>query len=386
MLTRRCKACRHSVHEPLPQLDKKVIYLDQFAFSELFKVKSGTRRTSAPSQEFWERTQNALEQAVLLQQVVCPTSNIHFQETMVFNRSTELRQACELIGGDVSFLDTHEIEAKQFCAFADAFKQGLGVPQLSFDIDEILEDERNAWLPDMHITTNMDFSVFADEVRRHRESGSDAFTDLVREWRKSKPNFKRQLQIELKGWGATLARTYAEVNERRINAMNSGDIDGTMSAATHRVNILMRRLMSKFDVDRCDSSPRDCQQFVDFMRWEGLEELPSHRISAYLFAALARRYANGQSKLPTPGALNDFEAIAAYGPYVDAMFLDRECAALLAEEPLKSDLPIKGRIFSMATGNEFLEFLESLSGCATISVKSVASEVYGVIPNEIDVS
>ena len=113
MLTRRCKACRHSVHEPLPQLDKKVIYLDQFAFSELFKVKSGTRRTSAPSQEFWERTQNALEQAVLLQQVVCPTSNIHFQETMVFNRSTELRQACELIGGDVSFLDTHEIEAKQ---------------------------------------------------------------------------------------------------------------------------------------------------------------------------------------------------------------------------------------------------------------------------------
>ncbi|WP_370272003.1 hypothetical protein, partial [Hyphomonas atlantica] len=262
----------------------------------------------------------------------------------------------------------------------------LGVPQLSFDIDEILEDERNAWLPDMHITTNMDFSVFADEVRRHRESGSDAFTDLVREWRKSKPNFKRQLQIELKGWGATLARTYAEVNERRINAMNSGDIDGTMSAATHRVNILMRRLMSKFDVDRCDSSPRDRQQFVDFMRWEGLEELPSHRISAYLFAALARRYANGQSKLPTPGALNDFEAIAAYGPYVDAMFLDRECAALLAEEPLKSDLPIKGRIFSMATGNEFLEFLESLSGCATISVKSVASEVYGVIPNEIDVS
>ena len=159
-----------------------------------------------------------------------------------------------------------------------------------------------------------------------------------------------------------------------------------MSAATHRVNILMRRLMSKFDVDRCDSSPRDRQQFVDFMRWEGLEELPSHRISAYLFAALARRYANGQSKLPTPGALNDFEAIAAYGPYVDAMFLDRECAALLAEEPLKSDLPIKGRIFSMATGNEFLEFLESLSGCATISVKSVASEVYGVKPNEIDVS
>ncbi|MGZ5793194.1 MAG: hypothetical protein ACXWI4_01395 [Croceibacterium sp.] len=49
-LTRRCKECRFSEQINLPTLEKKVIYLDQFAFSELFKLKSGKRKeTHTPS-------------------------------------------------------------------------------------------------------------------------------------------------------------------------------------------------------------------------------------------------------------------------------------------------------------------------------------------------
>src|SRR3546814_5976721 len=44
----RCSRCQYRVVEPLAQVDKKVIYIDQFVFSELFKLvgKSNRRHSS----------------------------------------------------------------------------------------------------------------------------------------------------------------------------------------------------------------------------------------------------------------------------------------------------------------------------------------------------
>ncbi|AXE66018.1 hypothetical protein BBF93_18585 [Hyphomonas sp. CACIAM 19H1] len=136
--------------------------------------------------------------------------------------------------------------------------------------------------------------------------------------------------------------------------------------------------MAEFGVTKPDAKPENRQLFIDFMNWEGLEEMPYHQISAFLFAALARRYANGQSGAPSRGTLNDFEAISAYSPYADAMFLDRECANLLSEEPLKSRLPIKGRVFSMSNKDDFIKYLRELNSSACEKTKSFASELYGL--------
>jgi hypothetical protein len=43
-VTKRCKECRYSHDEVLPNVDKRVIYLDQFAVSELYKTKTVNRR------------------------------------------------------------------------------------------------------------------------------------------------------------------------------------------------------------------------------------------------------------------------------------------------------------------------------------------------------
>src|ERR1700704_113806 len=50
--TKRCKDCRYSHGEVLPDVDKRVVYLDQFAVSELYKTKTKTRRQGAPSEQF----------------------------------------------------------------------------------------------------------------------------------------------------------------------------------------------------------------------------------------------------------------------------------------------------------------------------------------------
>ena len=82
-VTKRCKECRYSHDEVLPDVDKRVVYLDQFAVSELYKTKTNTRKPGAPHDQFWRDCYALANRAYLRQQVIFPASNLHSDETMV---------------------------------------------------------------------------------------------------------------------------------------------------------------------------------------------------------------------------------------------------------------------------------------------------------------
>jgi len=67
--------------------------------------------------------------------------------------------------------------------------------------------------------------------------------------------------------------------------------------------------------------------------------------------------------------MNDVRAISTYAPYVDAMFVDRECAALLAEHRLAQDLEYKARIFSLTNGQAFLDYLAEIEAATPSEVR-----------------
>lgn len=116
-----------------------------------------------------------------------------------------------------------------------------------------------------------------------------------------------------------------------------------------------------------------------FWEWPENRNMPTHRISAYLFAGLSRRLVSGgQKKLPSKGMMNDIRAISTYGPYVDAMFIDNGCASLLAEEPLRSEIKMKARIFSTLSGDAFLQYLQALGDATPVEVRHFAQMIYGV--------
>src|SRR3546814_3984841 len=64
-----------------------------------------------------------------------------------------------------------------------------------------------------------------------------------------------------------------------------------------------------------------------FWRWERNSEMPFGRIMAYTFAALAAQVKAGRRKGVSADFLNDVEAVAAYAPFVDALFNDTESAS-----------------------------------------------------------
>ena len=373
--SKRCYECRHTVYEGLPELDKKVLYLDQNLFSALYKFEQGGR--PPPGHErFISEVHRLLRRLVLNQQIIMPSSDIHLDESIVFHESEALRLAIEMLGGDASFHNVHHIELSQAIAAAEAFFEKRD-PIHSSDVDGILLHDRNQWLPRLHITVNSDFSAFADEIRENRGRGHTAMQSIFDKWTDEKKPFEEVLSAELNSTvqakTGALLQFFSNYSSSIENAdpMKFLNVIGNPIFTEYKT---VRSLAGKygFEGDEADKC------VLSFWSSEQAQTIPHHRVAAYFFAAIARRAANGmkRNKL-TRGMLNDIRAISTYAHYVDAMFIDRECASMLAEGPLNTELKYKAKIFSFADPTNFIEYLKDIDEGTDPLVGCLAETLYG---------
>jgi hypothetical protein len=357
----------------LPGVEKRVLYLDQSLFSLLFKIESGGRL--APGHEESTREiYRRLRRVVLLQQAVLPHSDVHLDETIVFHSSDDLLAAYERIGGDVRLMNTREVECMQVAEYATAFIEQRD-PALSFDVNKVLEDERNVWLPDMHIHAGANFAMLAECVRERRSRSHEAMQRLIERWAAERPTFDHLLDIELRTFfdRPLMLRTAIQGVE---SAVGSQDPMALFEARQHWILKEYEMLTATFR--RAGVPERDvAREVIRFWGWSRNIEQPNHRIGAYMFAAIGKRVVNGQKSVSC-GMINDIRAISTYAPYVDAMFVDRECAALLADPRLAADLQFKARIFSFTDPNAFIGYLDELEAGATDIVRAQATRIYGI--------
>jgi len=76
-LSRGCLHCKHWDRIPLPELRKKVIYLDQFFFSHAFRGKH----------RMFVEAQKRITNLALAQQIVAPYSNLHEDESQLWTEA-----------------------------------------------------------------------------------------------------------------------------------------------------------------------------------------------------------------------------------------------------------------------------------------------------------
>ncbi len=372
-VTKRCTNCRYSQTEMLPKLDKKVIYLDQFAFSELFKIRAGTRREDKWT-DFWSEVDRLLNQAVLLQQVILPHSNIHHNETIVSPFAEGLRETQEAIGGDIAFVNTDEIQLRQIEEYVRAYFEA-DEPKIAYNIDDVLQGERNDWLPDMRITVGMDWSRFAPETREGRDNTHAEMVGLIEGWQKSGSGFDEVLKRELGAYFESRQQALLHTLRCFEDGHAKNDILSMINMAHSFVNRemeIVRHYATKAGV-KDDAMARAT---TEFWHWSKNREQPFGRILAYLFAALASQFKGGRNKLPSPGLLNDITAISAYAPYVDAMFIDNECAELLRHGRCRKDLYYKAKIFSLNDADMVLAFLREIIAHTPDEVRREATSLY----------
>lgn len=371
----RCTKCRYGYSEILPELDKKVIYLDQFGFSELHKLRARTRREDKHT-AFWSKVSDLINEAVLLQQIILPHSNIHHDETIVSPFAQALRDTQEHIGGDVSFVSTNEIQLDQMKAFAEAFATGTE-PTLEFDVDDILDDERNEWLNDIRISVPVDWSGFAPETRAQRNRTGIAISELIDRWTAKGMGFNDVLNQELNAYHQSRLEGLREAQRRFEKGLEDCDLRAMAEFAhgpAFRELQYVRELFKNAGVPEAELTER-VRAFWD---WDGNKEQPNGKILSYMLAALADQFAHGRKKKPSAGFLNDVSAIASYAPYVNSMFVDIECAQLLQHKRCLEALEYRAKIFSLNSGDEFIVHLQAIINGTPSDVRRYASIIYGI--------
>lgn len=370
----RCSKCRYAIGEKLPAVEKKVFYLDQSLFSYLFNVKSGARLPLG-HEDACKEIYRLLRRLVLQQQLILPHSHIHHDETIVFHSPQELRQAYEFLGGDLGFIHSKDVELSQMICFARGYINNAK-PDLNLQVDEVLQGNRNAWLPDMHISVSSDYSMFADSIRKTRDSTHQEITALMDHWRTNGTTFENVLENEFASFGPTKRRTLFDALNRQMQANTIEEPMAYMAAINHPILTEFRVLCDLF-ASMGVAETELGKSVNDFWLWDGNRTQPHLEIFAYLFAAMARRVKSGQ-KSQTRGFMNDIMAISTYSPYVDVMFVDKECASLLSEQPLVSKLHYRARIFSMSNIKDFIIYLDDLDRKVAPDVRELASRIYGL--------
>lgn len=305
-----------------------------------------------------------------------PASNLHSDETIVWHSASDLKLAHAMLSGETSFEDTNDVAARHEQSFAEAYISKSKPPEISFDVDDVLDGERNVWLPKFHIDVKADYSMFAAGIRTDRASAEASLKSLADTWASKKPTFDAVLKHELASYGSASRQALAHSIMQAEKAIRSDDPKSILDLRT-AVMDRCRGLQLLFQKHGVPSSDSHVEVFR-FWDWPGNEEQPIHRISAYLFAALAWRISSGQRSDMKASILNDFNAIATYAPYVDAMFIDKQCASLLQQGRLRTELKLKGRIFSLNSQDEFLQYLRELGDSAALNVRAYANDIYGL--------
>jgi hypothetical protein len=379
---RRCRACWHTAAVYLPEIKKKIVYIDQFAFSNIMKflspeVKGHERAAAEP---FWKQLFETLGVVCGLQLMVCPDSREHQHESLVSPFHTALKRTYEHFSGGVTFHDAETIRIGQIADVARAWLKNER-PNFDFNPESISSGRLHEWSGRIFVTVDGVLPGTVDGLREGRGKAHAALRAVFEEWRTEKKSFQEVFAVEKDSYGRILAQTFGEDQMKRAQMaamMMRGQMpsidDILPSRAENLVTSLQFLFRQEVGVGQGDA------KLAEFFKSGAINETPFNHISAAMFASLAAKAAAGQKEIPNQGTLTDINIVSTLMPYCDAMLVDNKCRALLHDIPRGFRLPYACKVFSPNTGTEFIRYLTAIRDSVTSGHLKLVEEVYGPDP------
>ncbi len=376
--TRRCKDCWHTVDVALPAIRKKVVYVDQFAISNMMKVLNprvkGHER--AKQDPFWLELFGALDALGRAQLVVCPNSEDHSTESMYSPFYAALKSMYDYLAWGVSFHDSQFIHRSQLAVAVKAWLRGEA-PVLKFDPQDVLHGHLDHWGDRLLVTVRGEYPDYVDDLRAAREQVTSGIAEAFAHWQASRgAGFREFFDDEWKGYGNRLLLVYKEWVEKSINValgVEPVSMDALLPAPAATTFNILARIVEENGTAVEKARPK----LVEFFRSDTLSKAPFLRISASMFAVLAMKAVAGQKEPPNRGTAADVNVVASLLPYCDAMFIDNPSASLLTDIPREHRLPYQCRVFSRRSGDEFLAFLRGIRDTMTNDHRDLVRMLYG---------
>ena len=376
---RRCRACLFRGTVYLPEIKKKIVYVDQFAFSNIMKflspgVKGHGRASSEP---FWKALFEALESVCRLQLVACPDSREHEHESLTSPFYKALKLTYEHFSGGVSFDDAETIRIRQISHLAKAWLKN-DKAKFDFDAESIATGRLHEWSGRIFVTVDAVLPGTVDQLRTARDRTHDALQDVFQGWQSEKKPFKEVLEVEKAAYAKTVIELYVKDCQKRAQMtvmIMRGHMPPLEDVLPSRTENLVANLRYLFQ-EKLGKAPGDAR-LAEFFKSGAINDVPFNLIGATMYASLAAKAAAGQKKMPSQGTVTDIIIVSALLPYCDAMFMDNECKALLQDVPKDFALPYACKVFSPNAGADFIRYLNEIKNSATPQHVKLIEQVYG---------
>jgi hypothetical protein len=380
---RRCRACFHRGTVHLPEIEKKIVYIDQFVFSNFVKILDpeigGHER--ATSDPFWKQLFEILGVVRNIQLVACPDSREHQQESLTSPFYKSLKHTYEHFSGGVSFHDSETIKLRQVGQIARSWLKKEEVA-FDFNAERVSSGRLHEWNDRIFVTVDGDLPGRAEERRRVRKDIHERLQKIFALWQRDKKSFREVFAAEKSAYRENLVASYVKQCLKRAQIpaqIMHGQMPSLEEMLPSMAETQMGSLQNLFQLGAVDMKQAN-EMLRDFLNSDAIDGAPFSVIGAAMYASLSRKAASGQNRVPNQGTANDVEIVSTLLPYCDAMFMDNECRALLQDIPKSHALPYRCRIFSYNTGADFIRYLTEIRDSVSREHLSLIEEVYGPAP------
>jgi hypothetical protein len=373
---RRCRSCLHDESYGLPQVRKKIIYLDQFVVSAFMRVRQKTAKPS--SDAFYIALYEKLSFLRRLQAIACPYSEAHLLESDVHSDPTALRDAYEAFAEGVRFASFDEIRHTQVMRRLERWLSRDTAP-ISIERDDALEGEPlDIWTERFRISVILpQRPALTNVIRSWRSESHKALVDVFMNTWKAEPDqpWEYWRDREAASWGRLIIPIY-----KRELLRWTGILEGRIEPKPHETEphhfvVLIHAIADRIEQAGCPPAHR-LESALRFLK-EATGDTPFRQIAASFYASTAKKAA-AQVKPPTQGFNNDIDVMSCLLPYCDAMFTDNEMANFWREiqgTPTRR-LPFRTEVFSLSRKEEFLSYLDQLERAVPDEQRRIASGIY----------
>lgn len=364
---RGCERCPYESMVFLPEIHKKVIYLDQFFFSNAFKGVDSRFMTTVES----------VKRMAHLQLLVAPHSSVHEDETHQWRghkdkNHEQLMEFIKATARGAEFKKDYSVERTQILKAWDAFLKGQS-SEYVFEKRDAIEGTLDEW--DNYF--RIDVGGYMRDVELKRVLKTQAVQELVKvfdEWQASTQTFEQDVALEIHDAGRNYVNTYLT----KVNRISQGDFNAVIDSpivATVVEHMLHWLPEEQLLVDRM----RRC---MEFFASEHFANVPYLWLEARMFATLkgmVKRgaHANREKALERlSGVFEDFKHIALYAPYCDAFVMDKAMAELVGQPTVGLGQRYGVEVFSLNNWDDLLAWLDGLQAGMSDEHKAGVATAY----------
>ena len=301
---------------------------------------------------FWSELKGKLGNLAALQLIVCPSSEIHVDESVLkHDLRDRLQEMYRSFGGNHRFRSPNEIEQSQFLR---AMKRYLGTD----DFNPVTM-RREGFCGNPHCWTTR--TVFTDfpvnetwvaDLRNRKQAIHSEMQSQCDYWKANPTSFDEDVNKEMKGFAQTVLEAYRFLAPATF-------APGIPPGVQHVV-ILVHLLATEVKSARPNIAD-PVSEVEAFFASPFAQQTPFLDITCNLWATIAQRVRSKKgSRQPKQSDTFDVTAISHFAPYCDAMFVDNEFRGMAYERNVDLFGKYGVRLFSYKTRNEFLTYLDGI--------------------------